>query len=112
MDILLDILWEDSTGDFGVFMHANEKDARLVSASAEEDAAKVRSEMELLQSKLNAAKIAYYNRSELDGKIPEYEDVATVAKSLISLNYQLQRLLYGEVKMKLSVAKLIRASSR
>jgi hypothetical protein len=68
--------------------------------------------MELLQSKLNTAKIAYLNRTDLDGKVPEYEDVAAVAKSLISLNYQLQKQLYGEVKLKLSVSKLLRASSR
>jgi hypothetical protein len=80
--------------------------------SSEGAAVELRSRMELLQSKLNAAKIAYHNRSELDGKVPDYEDVAAIAKNLIALNYKLQKLLYGEVKMKLSVAKLIRASSR
>jgi hypothetical protein len=77
-----------------------------------EEAAQLRSRMELLQSKLQAAKIAYHHRSELDGKIPEYNDVAAVAKNLIALNYELQKLLYGEVKLKLSVSKLLRATSR
>ncbi len=72
----------------------------------------LRSRMELLQAKLNAAKIAFHNRTELDGKTPEYEDVAAVAKELIAANYQLQKRLYGEVRMKLSVARLLRASSR
>ena len=80
--------------------------------TSEEAAAELRSRMELLQSKLNAAKIAYHNRTELDGKISEYEDVAAIAKSLIALNYELQKLLYGEIKMKLCVAKLLRSSSR
>jgi hypothetical protein len=72
----------------------------------------LRAQMEVLQSRLHTAKIAYLNRTELDGRVPEYEDVATIAKSLISLNYQLQKRLYGEVKVRLSVSKLLRASSR
>jgi hypothetical protein len=72
----------------------------------------LRARMEVLQSRLHTAKIAYLNRTELDGKVPEYEDVAAIAKSLISLNYQLQKQLYGEIKLKLSVSKLLRASSR
>lgn len=72
----------------------------------------LRTRMELLQSRLHAAKIAYFNRTELGGKIIEYEDLAGIAKNLISVNYQLQKKLYGKVKLKLSVAKLLRASSR
>jgi hypothetical protein len=84
------------------------------SSSEKEDpiADELRASMELLQSKLQTAKIAYLNRTELDGKVPEYEDVAAIAKSLINLNYQLQKQLYGEVRLKLSVSKLLRASSR
>jgi hypothetical protein len=83
-------------------------------AAKKADAAtdELRAAMEVLQAKLNAAKIAYLNRVELDGKVPEYEDVAAIAKELIKLNYQLQKALYGEVRLKLSVAKLLRASSR
>ena len=90
-------------------------DARSDTGSADESnviANELRARMELLQSKLHVAKIAYLNRTELDGKVPEYEDVAAIAKSLISLNYQLQKELYGEVRLKLSVSKLLRASSR
>lgn len=90
-------------------------DDRLNSGSADEPSAiviELRARLELLQSKLHTAKIAYLNRTELDGKVPEYEDVANIAKSLIKLNYQLQKELYGEVKLKLSVSKLLRASSR
>jgi len=68
--------------------------------------------MEQLQSKLNAAKIAFYNNAELDGKVPAYEDLSRIAKELIGINYQLQKTLYGEVRLKLSVPKLLRASSR
>jgi hypothetical protein len=81
-------------------------------AATEEKADALRAQMELLQSKLHSAKIAFHNRTELDGKVPEYEDVAAVAKSLIKLNYDLQKLLFGEVRMKLSVARLMRSSNR
>jgi hypothetical protein len=93
-------------------MKQNEEGEKLEPAKSEVDTADLRARIELFQAKLNAAKIAYHNRSELDGKIPEYEDVATIAKNLIALNYELQKSLYGAVKMKLSVAKLIRASNR
>jgi hypothetical protein len=76
------------------------------------DADKIRARMEQLQSRLHVAKIAYFNRTELNGKIPEYEDLSAIAKELISVNYELQKVLYGKVKLKLSVAKLLRASSR
>lgn len=93
-------------------MSDDRKDLNPVPTTNEEAAEKLRSEMELLQSRLNAAKIAYHNRTELGGSVPEYEDLAAIAKSLIATNYQLQKVLYGEVKMKLSVAKLLRASNR
>ena len=77
-----------------------------------EQITELRSKLEVSQAKLRAAKIAYHNRSELDGKIPEYEDVAAVAKSVIAVNYELQKQLYGEVRMKMSVSKLLRATTR
>jgi len=80
--------------------------------STEAVADEIRARMEQLQSRLRVAKIAYYNRTELDGKVPEYEDLSAVAKELIRTNYQLQKVLYGKVKLKLSVSKLLRASSR
>jgi hypothetical protein len=70
----------------------------------------LQAELEKMQSRLYAIKIAYMNRSEWEERVPEYEDVAAVAKELIKLNYDLQKLLYGKVRMKLSVAKLLRSS--
>jgi hypothetical protein len=93
-------------------MRDDPKDLKSDSSSSEEAAKKLRAEMELLQSKLNAAKIAFHNRTELDGSVPEYEDVAAIAKRLIAANYELQKVLYGEVKMKLSVSKLLRSGNR
>jgi hypothetical protein len=63
---------------------------------------------EQLQSRLNAAKIAYLNSSPLDGRDLTYDDVKAIAKDMIEANYALQRARYGAVRLKLSVAKLIR----
>jgi hypothetical protein len=82
--------------------------ADLAAAGTEE----LKSSLEVQQAKLRAAKIAYHNRSELDGKIPEYEDLVAVARQVIALSYQLQNQLYGEVRIKMSEAKLLRATSR
>jgi hypothetical protein len=68
----------------------------------------VRSLLERLQSRFHAAKIAYLNNTTLDAKAVSYEDVAAAAKDVIRANYRLQRLQFGEVRLKLSVAKLIR----
>ena len=64
--------------------------------------------MEQLQARLNAAKIAHLNGTTLDNQPVSYEDVAAVAKDLIRTNYRLQELQFGEIRVRLSVAKLIR----
>ena len=68
----------------------------------------VRALLDKLQSRLNAAKIAYLNSTELDGAPVTYEDVAASAKNIIKVNYRLQELQFGKVRLKLTVEKLIR----
>jgi hypothetical protein len=68
----------------------------------------LKAELERLQSRLNAAKIAYLNRSQLDGVDISYEDVKKIAQDLIQTNYAIQKLQFGSVRLKLSVPKLIR----
>ena len=72
----------------------------------------IRERMELLQAKLYATKIAYLNRTEIDSEVPTYEDLAAAAKAFIAVNYELQKTIYGSVKLKISVPKLLRGSSR
>jgi hypothetical protein len=72
------------------------------------EADEVRSLLERLQARLNAAKIAYLNNTTLDDAPVLYEDVAAAAKEVIRANYRLQTLQFGKVRLKLSVAKLIR----
>lgn len=72
------------------------------------DVEEARSRFEMLQSRLNAAKIAFLNGAELDGEMVSYERLRGVAKEMIEANYALQRARYGKVRLKLSVAKLLR----
>ena len=68
----------------------------------------LRTRLEQLQAKLNAVKTAYLNSAEFEGKPTTYEDLERVAKELIQTNYALQKREYGSIKLKLSVAKLLR----
>ena len=57
---------------------------------------------------MEAAKIAYLNRTPFGNRIPEYEDVRKAAQEFIQSNYKYQKALYGRIKVKLSVANLLR----
>jgi len=61
-----------------------------------------------LQARLNAIKIAYLNGQEFDGKPVAYDDLKQIAQQLIQTNYALQKVLYGSIRLKLSVAKILR----
>ena len=68
----------------------------------------IQARFDQLQARLNAAKIAHLNGTTLDGRDVGYADLKRIAQELIQTNYELQRALYGEVRLKLSVAKLLR----
>jgi hypothetical protein len=63
---------------------------------------------EKLQSRMNAAKIAYLHRTPLDGQEVTSDDLHQIAKEVIEANYELQRQRYGKVRLRLSPAKLLR----
>lgn len=76
--------------------------------SATSDVEALRKRFETLQARLNAAKIAYLNSTPLDGREISYEDLKSIALEVIHANYDLQKTAYGTVRLKLSVAKLLR----
>jgi hypothetical protein len=81
---------------------------RYAGDMSEQGIEELQARFEQLQARLNAAKIAYLNSSPLDGRDLTYEDVKAIAKDVIAANYALQRARYGAVRLKLSVAKLLR----
>lgn len=62
----------------------------------------------MLESKLYAAKIAYLNHTELGGKEVTYEDLNAIAKEYIQTSYSIQKAKFGSIKVRMSVAKLLR----
>ncbi len=62
-----------------------------------------------LRSKVNAAKIAFLNGTPFGDKEKlSYEDLKKVAEEFIRATYDFQKQKYGAVKVKISVAKLLR----
>ena len=68
----------------------------------------LRARFETNQARLNAAKIAYLNRTTLNGEQIDYDALKQIAQEAIQANYALQMVTYGSIRLKLSVAKLLR----
>jgi PAS domain-containing protein len=75
-----------------------------IPANAEE----LRELMERKRSLLEATRIAFFHRTPLNGKVPDDDAVRCAARDFINANYALQRALFGRVRVKLSVAHLLR----
>lgn len=66
-------------------------------------------QLEFLRARVNAAKIAYLNRTPFE-KMAEvsYDDLKAIAKQFIRASNEYQKLRYGSIQVRLSVAKLLR----
>jgi ethanolamine ammonia-lyase large subunit len=65
--------------------------------------------MDQLHARVNAAKIAYLNGTPFGDKEKiSYEDLKEIAQEFIRETYDFQKKKYGAVKVKISVAKLLR----
>lgn len=65
--------------------------------------------LEYLRARVNAAKIAYLNRAPFESNAEvSYDDLKAIAQQFIQASYEYQKLKYGSVKVRLSVAKLLR----
>jgi hypothetical protein len=75
----------------------------------EKDLARQQEHLDQLMAKVNAAKIAYLNGTPFGDK-PEltYEDLKEITQQFIRASYEFQKTKYGAVKVKISVAKLLR----
>jgi hypothetical protein len=62
-----------------------------------------------LRSKVNAAKIAFLNGTPFGEKEKiSYEDLKKIAQEFIRATYDYQKQKYGAIKVRISVAKLLR----
>jgi hypothetical protein len=78
-------------------------------ARDDENLRKHQTQLELLRARVYAAKTAYLNRTPFDNKTEvSYEDLKLVAEQFIRASYEYQKLRYGSVKVRFSVAKLLR----
>ena len=65
--------------------------------------------LDQLMAKVNAAKIAYLNKTPFGDKAElSYEDLKEIAQQFIRASYEFQKQKFGSVKVKISVAKLLR----
>jgi len=69
---------------------------------------RLREEMERQQSLMDATKIAYLNNAPLGDHVPSVDEVRVAAQAFIDANYKYQKALFGRVRVKLSVANLLR----
>lgn len=68
----------------------------------------MRAELDVLRSRVYAAKIAYLNRTPFQNREVTFEDLKAFAGEYIRKSYDYQKAVYGKVKVKISVAKLLR----
>jgi hypothetical protein len=80
----------------------------LNSPSDQESLERMRTELLLLRSRLRTAKIATRSGKLWEGKPMSYEDLKALATDYIRASYQYQTLKFGKVRVKMSVAKLLR----
>jgi hypothetical protein len=65
--------------------------------------------LDQLRARVYAAKIAYLHRTSFEGKAElSYEDLKQIAVEFIRASYEFQKQKYGAVRVKISVAKLLR----
>lgn len=68
----------------------------------------MRMELDMLRSKIHAAKVAYLNRTPFQDRDVSYEDLKAFAREYIRKSYAYQRARFGKLKVRMSVAKLLR----
>lgn len=65
--------------------------------------------LDRLRARVYAAKIAYLNRMSFEDKVEvSYEDLKEIAKQFIQASYEVQKQKFGAIKVRISVAKLLR----
>jgi hypothetical protein len=77
-------------------------------APTPEDVEAMRAEMRRTEHELEDAKLAYYNSTEYRGELMNYEVLKRYAESFIAANHAVQKALYGRIRIRLDVSRLLR----
>lgn len=77
-------------------------------SSREESLGAMRIELNVLRAKVHAAKVAYLNRTPFQEREVSFEDLKAIATEYIRKSYEYQKAVYGRVRVRISVAKLLR----
>jgi hypothetical protein len=65
--------------------------------------------LDRLRARVYAAKVAYLNRTSFEDKAEiSYEDLKAIAQQFIQASYEVQKQKFGVIKVRISVAKLLR----
>lgn len=65
--------------------------------------------LDRFRTRVYAAKIAYLNGTSFEDKVEvSYEDLREIARQFIQASYEVQKQKYGSIRVKISVAKLLR----
>lgn len=73
-----------------------------------EEVERRRAEVKRTEHELEDAKLAYYNSAEYMEKPVDYERLKEFAEAFIAANHELQKALYGRVRIRLDVSRLLR----
>jgi hypothetical protein len=79
-----------------------------VMPSQEDAIEKLRDEMEKKKGIMDTMKIAYLHSTPFRDHVPTYEDLKSAAQEFIKSNYEFQKAYFGKVKVRFSVANLLR----
>jgi hypothetical protein len=84
---------------------ANRRSKRLRNPSALEQ---LRAIMHEKKAVMEAMRAAHFLGTPFREEVPDYESVRVAAQEFIHANYEYQKAAYGRVRVKLSVANLMR----
>jgi hypothetical protein len=73
-----------------------------------EDLRNLKSAMNAAELDFANAKLAYYNRAEYKDRLIAYEELNKYAETAIAANHAYQTALYGRIRVRLTVSRLMR----
>ncbi|MGC2530348.1 MAG: hypothetical protein WA639_21585 [Candidatus Acidiferrum sp.] len=73
-----------------------------------EDLARLKEALDAAEFDFDNAKLAYFHRAAYKGQEVTYEVLKSFAETYIARNYDYQKAAFGRVRIRLSVARLLR----